>query len=160
MKSIRRASFIFVFLPLILSCTTNRLTGRAVKVQDGDTFTLLTNTNNRIKIRLYGIDAPEKGQDFNRKSKAYLSDLIADRHVTVEYKGIDPYKRVLGIVYVNRLNVNEEMLRRGLAWRYKYNEDERYLELQEEAGKKKLNIWSTKNPVDPWQWRKNLKKKK
>lgn len=151
---------ILVSIFLLSSCaSTGRLTGRVVKVQDGDTFTLLTIANDQVKIRLYGIDAPEKGQDFSRKSKEYLSDLVAGKKVTVEHKGTDQYKRVLGIAYVNKLNVNEEMLRQGFAWRYKYNKDPHYLELQEKARKKKLNIWSQKNPVDPWQWRKEQKER-
>lgn len=141
-------------------CTSSdQLTGRVVKVQDGDTFTLLNKKNEQIKIRLYGIDAPENGQDFSRKSKEYLSELVAGKTVRVEIKGTDQYKRVLGIAYVKKLNVNEEMLRKGFAWRYKYNKDPKYLELQEKARKKKLNIWSMKNPVDPWQWRKDQKER-
>lgn len=159
MKNFKQIFAVAVGLLLFFACDTNRLTGRVVKVQDGDTFTLLTKRNEQVKIRLHGIDAPEKGQDFSRKSKEYLSDLIAGKKVTVEHKGSDQYKRVLGIAYVNRLNVNEEMLRKGLAWRYKYNKDPRYLELQEKARKKKLNIWSMKNQVDPWQWRKDQKER-
>ena len=160
MKLIKRTSFILVILSLILSCTTNRLTGNVVKVQDGDTMNILTNKNEKIKIRLHGIDAPETGQDFSQKSKKYLSDLVAGKNVTIVDMGKDQYNRVLGVVYAGKLNVNEEMIRSGLAWQYKYNDDLKYLALQEEAQRKKLNIWSMKNPVEPWLWRKNRKNKK
>jgi len=160
MKLINQTSLILVILFLIFSCATNRLTGNVIKVQDGDTVSILTGKKEKIKIRLYGIDAPETGQDFNQKSKKYLSDLVAGKDVTIVNMGKDQYNRVLGVVYVGKLNVNEEMLRSGLAWRYKYSNDSRYLELQEEAERKQLNIWSMKNPVDPWQWRKDRRRKK
>jgi endonuclease YncB( thermonuclease family) len=153
----KQARFIFVvsILLFLSGFTPERLTGRVVKVQDGDTVTILTNEKEQIKVRLYGIDAPEKSQDYGIKSKDYLSGLVAGKTVRIESKGNDRYGRMIGIVYVNGLNVNEEMLRAGLAWRYKYTKKRSYLQLQEEAQKKRLNIWSMKNPIDPWLWRKN-----
>lgn len=79
-----------------------------VKVQDGDTITILTKDYEQIKIRLDGIDAAENGQDFSNVSKKYLSDLVAGKTVKVKSKGTDVYKRVLGIVYIGNTNVNEE----------------------------------------------------
>lgn len=134
------------------------MTGHVIKVQDGDTMTLLMDGNEQVKIRLDGIDAPELGQDFSQKSKAYLAELVADKEVMVIHKGKDQYDRVLGVVFVGKLNVNEEMLRSGLAWRYRYNNDPVYLALQEEAMDKQLNIWSMKNSIDPWVWRKMKRK--
>lgn len=157
MKTVRQILGVILFLSLSFSCATDRLKGTVVKIQDGDTITLLASGKKEVKIRLHGIDAPENGQDFSRKSGEYLSDLVAGKNVTVVEMGKDQYKRILGVVYVKELNVNEEMIRSGLAWRYKYNKDPKYLELQEKARKKKLNIWSVKNPVDPWQWRKDQK---
>jgi endonuclease YncB( thermonuclease family) len=159
----RRRAFVLSALLLLTAFTGDVLTGKVVKVQDGDTITLWTKENVQIKIRLYGIDAPEKDQDYGQKAKERLSELVAARAVRVEQKGKDQYGRVVGIVYVKDVNVNEEMLKSGLAWRYKYNKNRRYLQLQEEAQKAKLNIWSKKNPIDPWLWRKekmSSKKKK
>lgn len=63
------------------------------------------------------------------------------------------YKRVLGVLYADSINVNEELLKAGLAWRYKYNKSEHYLNLENEARKKQLNIWSMPNAIAPWNWR-------
>jgi endonuclease YncB( thermonuclease family) len=136
------------------------ITGKIVKVIDGDTVTLLTFDNKQEKVRLDGIDAPEKGQDFAEKSRQYLSSLVAGKTVRIQYKNKDRYGRILGTVFVGNMNVNEEMIRKGLAWQYFYNKDNHYRKLQEEAKAKKLNIWSGRSPVDPYDYRKNRKKKK
>lgn len=160
MKNLSSISIVFISLLFLSGClATNRLTGYVIKVQDGDSMTVLMNEDNSVKVRLDGIDAPEIGQDFSQKSKKQLSDLVADKRVTIISKGEDQYGRLLGVVFVGKLNVNEEMVRLGLAWQYKYNKEPIYLALQEEAQQKRLNIWSAKNPIDPWQWRKNQKKK-
>ena len=155
MKNFICTSIAFISLLLLSGClVTNRLTGYVIKVQDGDTMTVSTHEDNSVKVRLDGIDAPEIGQDFSQKSKRYLSDLVADKKITIVSKGEDQYGRLLGVVYVGKLNVNEEMVRQGLAWQYRYNEEQNYSNLQEEAQQKRLNIWSMENPVDPWLWRK------
>jgi micrococcal nuclease len=135
------------------------ITGKVVKVIDGDTITLLTSDNRQEKIRLDGIDAPEKKQDYGEKSRQYLASLVAGKNVLVEYKNKDRYGRILGTVYVESLNVNEEMVRKGLAWQYRYNKDKNLAKLQAEAKAKKLNIWSVKNPVDPYGYRKSRRRK-
>ena len=155
MKNLICTSIAFISLLLLSGClVTNRLTGYVIKVQDGDTMTVSTHEDNSVKVRLDGIDAPEIGQDFSQKAKRYLSDLVADKKITIVSKGEDQYGRLLGVVYVGKLNVNEEMVRQGLAWQYRYNEEQNYSNLQEEAQQKRLNIWSMENPVDPWLWRK------
>jgi len=149
----------FKFLSILLCLSLSALsilTRKVVKVTDGDTITILVN-NKQVKIRLNGIDAPEKGQDYSNKAKEYLSDLVDGKTVKVEIAGKDQYNRILGVVYVGKVNVNEEMIKAGYAWRYKYNKDSRYLELQNEAKRKKKGLWSGKDPVGPWQWRKDKK---
>jgi endonuclease YncB( thermonuclease family) len=123
--------------------------------------TILTDTGERVKIRLYGIDAPEKGQDFGNKARLYLNDLCYGKTVKVEEKGVDLYNRVLGVVYTNGLNLNQEMVKNGLAWYYDYYVKDSHLEeLEQAARKQKLNIWSMKNPVPPHEFRKAAKKNK
>lgn len=149
-----------LLLILILFCSFvkgDTIIGKCIRVSDGDTITVLAD-GNKIRVRLDGIDAPEKGQDFSKKASSYVYDLCQNKEVKVEVKGIDQYKRVLGVVYVDSINVNEELLKNGLAWRYKYNKNPHYLKLQEEAKAKKKGLWSAKNPIDPWQWRKDKRK--
>jgi len=147
-----RITFFLIAL-LLLSADVKELTGRVVKVTDGDTITVLCDGNKQEKIRLDGIDAPEKKQDFSERSRQYLTSLVAGKTVVVKYSKRDGYKRVLGVVYIDGLNVNEAMVKEGLAWRYKYSRDVRLKMLEDRARKMRLNIWSVKNPVDPYDYR-------
>ena len=133
----------FLFF-ILLVCTGFQqdkfIEGKVVGVADGDTITILTDAKVQIKIRLYGIDCPEKGQDFGTKAKKFTSDFCFGKKVRVKNKGTDRYKRMLGIVYVNSGNLNEELLINVLAWQYKYNKLKHYTELEQEARNKKLNM--------------------
>lgn len=100
------------------------LTGRVVGVSDGDTITVIDNTNTQFKIRLAGIDAPEKKQAFGQVSKKALSDLVFGKQVNVEYDKQDRYGRTIGKVLVNGTDANLEQVKQGLAWFYrKYQGD-------------------------------------
>lgn len=141
-----------------LSVSAQTISGRIVKVQDGDTVTLLDSINTQYKIRLYGIDAPENGQEYGNKSKDYLSSLTAGKDVRVVVKGKDIYKRTLGVIYLGELNINAQMVRAGYAWNYYYSKDKYYIKLQKEAQGKKIGLWSMPNPIDPYYFRKSKKK--
>jgi len=134
---------------------SDKITGRIAKVTDGDTVTLLTQDNQQIKIRLEGIDAPERTQGYGTKATLCVRRLCEGKTVTVIKTGTDRYKRILGILYVGNLNVNEYLVRQGLAWHYKqFNKSHRLDSLEQLARKEKLNIWSLPNPVPPWEYRK------
>lgn len=136
------------------------LKGKVISVADGDTFSLLTDNNEQVKIRLYAIDAPERGQDFGTKSREFLNDLCYGKMVTIEKKNTDQYGRILGVAFVNGVNLNEEMVRNGLAWYYSYYANDPKLEAWEQSARRqKLNIWSMKNPVHPHEFRKDKKNK-
>ena len=99
--------------------------GRVVGVSDGDTITLLDTTNTQYKVRLSGIDAPEKKQPFEQVSKRSLSDLVYDKTVAVEWKKKDRYQRIVGKVLLDNVDVNLEQVKRGLAWHYtKYKKEQ------------------------------------
>jgi endonuclease YncB( thermonuclease family) len=142
---------------IILFCLLLLQTGQLVKVTDGDSVVLLTANKQQIKIRLDGIDCPELGQPYSRKAQQFVRDLCKNRTIKVEEKGKDIYRRTLGVLYADTINVNEELLRAGLAWQYKYNKSNRYKSLEREARKKKINIWSKPEPVAPWEYRKHKK---
>ena len=95
------------------------LTGRVVRVTDGDTIVILDSANTQHKIRLTGIDAPERKQAFGTKSKEHLSDLVAGKFVFVEYAKRDRYQRILGKVLLSDQDMNLEQIKAGLAWHYK-----------------------------------------
>lgn len=130
-----------------------QLEGKVVKVSDGDTFTMIVN-NEQIKIRLHGIDCPEKGQDFGNVATTFLSDMIAGKVVQVMKMDTDRYGRTIGMVFVDGKNGNEELLKAGLAWHYKYyDKNPNWARLEEEARVAKKGLWSMTDAVAPWEWR-------
>lgn len=147
---------LFILSILLFSCTTQAqvLEGKVVRVADGDTFTMLV-AKREIKIRLHGIDCPEKAQDFGNVAKTFLSDMVAGKVVRVEKMDTDRYGRTIGMVFIGEKNVNEELLRAGLAWHYKYyDKNTEWSLLEEAARKKKKGLWIDSNAMAPWEWRK------
>lgn len=136
--------------------------GKVVKVADGDTITVLDQAETQHKIRLSGIDAPEKGMSFGQKSKQHLSDLVAGRVVTVETTKIDRYKRNVGKVLVDGQDANLAQVEAGFAWHYKAYQWEQspadrmtYSLAEERAREAKKGLWLDREPVPPWDWRKD-----
>ncbi len=136
------------------------ISGKVIGITDGDTFSLLLeNDNFEIKVRLLDIDCPEKKQPYSQKAKQYVSNLIFGKLVNVQYSKKDGFGRVLGTIYVNKVNVNEEMVKAGYAWHFiKYSDNKTYINLEKEARNKKIGLWSDPNPIPPWEWRKRKKK--
>ena len=131
---------------------------KVISITDGDTFKGLTKKEKiEIKYRIYGIDAPEKKQDFGAKSKEYLSELIAGKTVGIKTDSQDGYGRYIVWVYTPEgKDVSAEMLKAGMAWHYKeYDSSELYETLEITAKKKKTGLWVYKAPVAPWDFRKN-----
>ena len=152
---------IIIIILCPLSLAAQILKGRVVKIADGDTFTLLVNEQEQIKIRLDGIDAPEKGQAYGNRAKEYLSSMISGVLVTVEIKSIDRYGRSIGKVSTSTIaDVNIEMIKAGYAWQYReYNNDKTYTSAENQARKNKRGLWQDKNPIRPQDYRKNKRKK-
>lgn len=138
------------------------ISGRVLKVTDGDTVTLLDARNNKIKIRLYGIDCPEKNQDYYSEAKNFVTKAILNKTVKVEVKNKDMYQRHVGVIWTpSNTNLNLALLRNGLAWHYKQYDKSKLYENAENAAKlAHKNIWSQKKSVAPWEFRKNKKKNK
>ena len=126
---------------------------RVVGITDGDTLTVLVDQR-QIKVRLVEIDAPEKSQAFGKRSKQSLSGLCFNKTAMLTNKGLDRYGRTLAHVECSGVDVNEEQLRRGMAWVYDKHVTERGLYvIQDEAKAKKLGLWADRNPTPPWEWR-------
>lgn len=140
---------------------TKAVTGKVIKVSDGDTFTLLMDDNKKMRIRLHGIDAPEmKGsQPYCKVSKEFLEEMIAGKWVSVDIKSIDRYKRYIGMVRTKTIkDVNLEMLKAGMAWHYnKYDHTPSYYLAEKKARLNKIGLWKDKKPINPAQWRKKRK---
>ena len=134
------------------------ITGKVIKVADGDTVTILTPANQQIRVRLNCIDAPEKKQAFGQKAKQSLSDLVFGKTVEVEKHDIDRYGRIVGTVYLNGLDINLVQVERGYAWVYKqYCSNNIYYEAENIAKSKQIGLWSQPNPIPPWAYRRNSK---
>ncbi len=112
-------------------------------------------TKTEIKIRLFGIDAPEKSQAFGTQSKKALSDLAFGKDLTITSKGRDRYGRLLAWLTVESTLINAEMVRAGFAWHYqKYAPKETELaQLEADARKAKRGLWIDAAPVAPWEYR-------
>jgi endonuclease YncB( thermonuclease family) len=152
--------FLVIFASTINIAQAATLSGRVVGVADGDTITVLDATNTQFKIRLSGIDAPEKKQAFGQVSKKSLSDLVYDKQVNVEYEKKDRYGRTVGKVLVNGVDANLEQVKHGLAWFYRKYQNEmvladrlNYLHAEEAAHAAKAGLWFDAEPVAPWDFR-------
>ena len=151
-----------LFAVLLLATTLHaaEIQGTVVAVSDGDTITVLTPAKKQHKIRLLGIDAPEKEQPFGRKSKFSLSDMVYLKEVAVQTDKQDRYKRDLGKVIVDGKDINLEQIKAGMAWHYKqYQRDQTpddrklYADAEAAAKAKRTGLWSGKQAVPPWEFR-------
>ncbi|EPG5713472.1 thermonuclease family protein, partial [Klebsiella aerogenes] len=107
------------------------------------------------RIRLEGIDAPEKSQPYGQRSRQMLTMLTANKWVNVKSHGSDRYGRILGEVY-SPDSINEKMVTTGMAWAYRYHgkpTNEKYVTLENKARSEKKGIWSDPKAVEPWKWR-------
>ncbi len=125
-------------------------------VMDGDTF-----KSGETRVRLWGIDAPEKGQPYADKARARLKELIEGKAVRLEWKDKDQHSREVAIVYAGSTNINLQMVKEGLAWHYAYfAPDARDLAAAEKAARKKRKgLWADDEPVNPYEFRKRNREK-
>lgn len=150
-----------VFQPLVATSVANQtFVAKVIRIIDGDTMEVLYD-NKPLKIRLAHIDCPEKRgkQPFGNNAKLALSDLCFGQMVTVQGENYDRYKRLIAVIINNKKQiVNQEMVRRGMAWHFtRYSTDAFYDELEAEARQNKVGLWQEPNPTPPWNWRRNNK---
>jgi endonuclease YncB( thermonuclease family) len=133
------------------------LTGRVVRVADGDTVSILDGSNTQHKVRLYGIDTPERDQPYGNAAKKALRQLVDEQPVGVVIVETDSYGRIVGTLYQGGRNINAAMVASGHAWWYQYYAPHEHLlqAAQQQARAKKLGLWAEPNPVAPWDWRRN-----
>lgn len=150
-----------ILLPFFASLSSpahsQDFTGQVVSVLDGDTIEVLHNKKAE-RIRLQGIDCPEKGQPFGNNAKQATSALVFAQTVTIEAHGQDKYKRTLGNVFLSDgTHINRELVAAGWCWWYrKYALGDTALEaLETEAREARRGVWVLPNPVPPWEWRKS-----
>mgnify|MGYP003380873995 CR=1 FL=1 len=131
------------------------ITGRVVRVADGDTISVLDRNNTQYKIRMHGIDTPEREQRYGKAARDALLTMVDEKTVGVVVLGKDQYGRIDGTVYLGDSNINLAMVAGGHAWWYRhYAPDDRQLQVAEELARtNKQGLWAQSDPMPPWDWR-------
>jgi micrococcal nuclease len=159
-----KSPFVAVLL-LTSMASAGELRGRVVKTTDGDTITVLDQDNHQHKVRLSGIDAPERKQPFGTVAREVLGELVQARDAVVEEHGQDRYGRTLGTVFIigsngTRTNANLAMVKQGLAWQYtRYDHSKELADAEKEARDQRRGLWNDKGPVAPWDWRRQKRRR-
>jgi endonuclease YncB( thermonuclease family) len=128
-----------------------------VGISDGDTLTVLTPSRRQVKVRLHGVDAPEKRQAFGTQAREALAALAYGRDVNVAVEDTDHYGRTVATVTTGGANVNREQVRRGMAWWYKQYapRDAQLRDLEATAKAAQRGLWADASPTPPWQFRRD-----
>ena len=157
-----KAVFTSLFTCLIFSLpvAADTITGKVIGIADGDTVTVLDASKVEHKIRLAGIDAPEKAQAFGNRSKEHLSGLVYGKSVTVDWKKKDAYGRTVGKILVAGTDANLAQVQAGMAWHYKKYQNEQsssdrasYSRAEDSARTRRTGLWADPNPISPSDFR-------
>ena len=142
--------FIFLANDCISQC------GKVIKVNDGDTFTIIMDENVKLKVRLAYIDCPEHDQAFGIEAKSFTSNVLLNNNVCIDIKYYDPYKRAVSWVKLPSGKVlNEELLKMGLAWHFvKFSKNQHLATLEKNAKIHYLGLWKFSTHQAPWEFRK------
>jgi endonuclease YncB( thermonuclease family) len=158
-KLLTAALLLLVCLP-VCARAVDFVEGEVVAIADGDTLTVLDRDKRQHRVRLLGIDAPERGQDFGERSRQSLADMVFRKQVHVIVPKLDRYGRKLGKVTLGRTDVNLEQVRAGMAWYYRQYEADVFKEdrvaydrAEREARAAKRGLWAAPRPLPPWEFR-------
>ena len=150
-----------LFVAGVQTSSAYELTGRIVSIADGDTVTLLDADKRQHKIRLSGIDAPERKQAFGTRSRQHLGELVFGKQVTADCSKTDRYKRAICKLEVDGLDANLAQIEAGMAWHYMAYEREqnlldrwRYAKAEDSARDLRRGLWADRAPLAPWDFRK------
>ena len=137
--------------------------GKVIHVADGDTITVLRE-GKKVKVRLYGIDTPEKSQWYGQNAKSFTSAQVFGKTVEVQEIDVDRYGRVVGLVSVGNLVLNRHLVAYGYAWVYHHYCKEPFCSewsrVEAKARSEKRGLWKTANAIPPWEYRRSKRKKK
>lgn len=166
-----KISLLMLISLISISANANALQGKVISVSDGDTITVLDSKNEQYKVRVSGIDAPEKKQPFGQRSKEHMGQLVFGKQVDVEWNKRDRYQRIIGKVMVAEptcrkpdcpkiFDAGLAQITVGMAWWYRQYAREqlsgdrlRYEEAETEARAMRVGLWADKEPTPPWEWR-------
>ena len=163
--------FLLMVLPAYAKAPIRTINGTVTKVSDGDTIQVVDPLGTRVKVRLYGIDAPEtekrnrktgriskEGQPYGEEAFQALQGKIGGQRVKTEVVDIDRYRRAVSVVWLGERNVNKELVREGSAWAYRQYLDRphtsEFIQAEEQARRERRGLWRQGNPQPPWEFRK------
>jgi micrococcal nuclease len=151
---------LLLFLVTGFAVRADTFAGRVVRVLDGDTVEVLDADNSLHRVRLAGIDAPEKAQPFGNRAKQNILDLVGGQAVEVEWSKLDRYGRTVGKLICAGQDANLAMVSAGLAWWYRQYASEQspadrglYETAETKARGEHRGLWTDPAPVPPWNWR-------
>ncbi|MDN4011845.1 thermonuclease family protein [Chryseobacterium gambrini] len=149
---------LFVLFSVLISSQT---AGKVIKVKDGDTVVVLLSDSTQETLRLAEVDCPEKGQAFGKNAKQFTSDAVFGKTVTFYRTAKDRYQRTVAkIFYDHNKYLSEEIIKAGFGWWYfKASKNLDLQKLQNSAKENRLGLWTDKNAVSPWEYRKSRRKK-
>ena len=160
MPVIRLFILFLVFLPASRCSPAGAETalGKVVAVADGDTVTVLTSEKKQVKVRLRGIDAPERKQAFGTKARERVAELSVGKTVAADGEDRDKYGRTIASLSVDGRDLGEQLVAEGLAWHYvRYSDDPQLAEAERKARAARVGLWRDPEPVPPWEWRATAK---
>ena len=149
----------WIILAIVICMNENTTTGTIEKVCDGDTVYVKTAAGDSLKVGLYGVDAPEKNQEFGKDSSEFVSKYSLGKEVLLNKISVDLYGRTVGVIFVmgSEKSLNEILLEKGMAWHYTAYDriyKREFTEKENEAKNKMIGLWKFENPVPPWEFRK------
>lgn len=135
------------------------LSGRVVRVSDGDTITIVDAERNRYRVRLTGIDAPERKQAYGKVSKQQLASQLLGKVVLVEWHKLDRYGRLVGKVNIDANDAGLGQIRSGMAWHYRRYASEQsssdqmaYAAAEVNTRRARIGLWKGPEPIPPWEF--------
>lgn len=167
---------LLIVSPCLAKAPIRTIEGTVTRVVDGNIIHVTDTRGTKLKVRLYGIDAPEaekgnkksgkiskQGQPFGDNAYKALDEMVSGKYVRIEVMAIDRFKRTVGIVWTTEKNINQEMLKYGWAWANRQQLERpyasEYILLEEQAKKERRGLWEQGNPQPPWEYRKSPKKR-
>ena len=155
-------TFCCLLLCTVIASYAFAFDGIVTRVSDGDTVQVRDTSGAIHKIRLYGIDAPEKKQNFGSQATRALSELVLHKPVFIEVNDMDRYGRAVALVYAGHTLTNETLVEKGLAWVYptycKISMCSDWKDKEALARAAKKGLWQDNSAVPPWEFRKLSKK--
>ncbi len=155
----KRLMLMYLLFPVLLFSQT-RISGKVIKISDGDTITLLLKGNQQKKLRLAEVDCPESGQAFGKNAKQFTSAQVYSKIVSFVETGKDRYGRTIAKVYYDDGKyLSKEVIRAGMGWWYfSFSKDDSLGKLQEVARTNKIGLWQDVHAIAPWEYRKMKRK--